>query len=101
MLTPQNCLWFNGRGIIGVVRAVNEAGEISYLVGVGDGLNENIDVNLITSHGAYLPQAVGEAFFGREKPVATRPSRPSRVSTVDSKGKPKTSKRSPKKSSEK
>lgn len=89
MLTPIKCKWFNGRGTVGIVMAEDELGEIFYLIGAGDGLNENIDVNLITSFGAPFPYFIGDALFGRGAPaVAKRPASAKRVSTVAKKGAP-------------
>lgn len=85
MLTPIKCKWFNGRGTVGIVMAEDELGEIFYLIGAGDGLNENIDVNLITSFGAQFPLAIGNALFGVQ-PVAKRPASAKRVSAVVKKG---------------
>ena len=49
----------------------------------GDGLNETIDVNLITSFGARFPDAAGELLFGaRVRGVEKRPASAKRVSTV-------------------
>jgi len=101
MLNPIKCRWFNGRGTVGIVMAEDELGEIFYLIGAGDGLNENIDVNLITSFGAQFPQSIGDALFGRGAPaVAKRPASAKRVSTVAKKGAPakKATTRSPRKS---
>ena len=87
MLTPQRCLWFNGRSTVGIVMAEDELGEIFYLIGAGDGLNETIDVNLITSFGARFPDAVGDMLFGRRvSAVAKRSTSAKRVSTVAKKG---------------
>lgn len=87
MLTPKRCLWFTGRSAVGIVMAEDENGDIFYLIGTGDGLNETIDVNLITSFGARFPDAVGDILFGRGVPaVAKRPASAKRVSTVAKKG---------------
>jgi hypothetical protein len=97
MLTPIKCHWFTGRAAVGIVMAQDELGEIFYLIGTGDGLNEQIDVNLITSFGATL----GDALFGRGAPaVVKRPASAKRVSTVAKKGAPtkKAVTRSPRKS---
>ena len=85
MLSPIKCKWFNGRGVVGIVMAEDELGEIFYLIGTGDGLNEQIDVNLITAFGARFPQSLGDALFGVQ-PVAKRPASAKRVSTVAKKG---------------
>lgn len=101
MLTPIKCKWFEGRGKVGIVMAEDELGEIFYMIGAGDGLNENIDVNLITSFGDQFPQPIGDALFGRGTPaVAKRPASAKRVSTVAKKGAPakKAVTRSPRKS---
>ena len=101
MLTPIKCKWFEGRGKVGIVMAEDELGEIFYLIGAGDGLNENIDVNLITSFGAQFPRAIGDALFGgRVSAVAKRPASAKRVPTVAKKGAPakKATTRSPRKS---
>ncbi len=101
MLTPIKCKWFNSRGTVGIVMAEDELGEIFYLIGAGDGLNENIDVNLITSFGARFPNDLGDALFGRTRApaVAKRPASAKRVSTVAGKGVPvKKAKPSPRKS---
>jgi hypothetical protein len=81
--------------------AEDELGEIFYLIGTGDGLNEIIDVNLITAFGARFPNALGDALFGRGAPaVAKRPPSAKRVPAVAKKGAPakKATSRSPRKS---
>lgn len=89
MLTPMKCQWFTGRGTIGIVMAQDELGEIFYLIGAGDGLNESIDVNLITSFGARFPNPLGDMLFGRGVPVVEKRSTSAkRVSTVAKKGAP-------------
>jgi hypothetical protein len=101
MLTPIKCRWFNSRSTVGIVMAEDELGEIFYLIGAGDGLNEVIDINIITSFGAPFPRAIGDALFGRGAPaVAERPASAKRVSTVVKKGAPakKAVTRSPRKS---
>ena len=97
MLTPIKCMWFNGRGAVGIVMAEDELGEIFYLIGTGDGLNENIDVNLITSFGARFPSAIGDALFGVPA-VVKRPASAKRVSTVAKKGATKKAVKTPRKS---
>jgi hypothetical protein len=87
MLTPIKCRWFNSRSTVGIVMAEDELGEIFYLIGAGDGLNEVIDINIITSFGAPFPRAIGDALFGRGAPaVAERPASAKRVPTVVKKG---------------
>lgn len=101
MLTPIKCKWFNGRGTVGIVMAEDELGEIFYMIGSGDGLNEQIDVNLITAFGAQFPRVIGDALFGRGAPaVAERPASAKRVPAVAKKGAPakKATTRSPRKS---
>jgi hypothetical protein len=101
MLTPINCQWFTSRSKVGIVMAEDELGEIFYLIGTGDGLNEVIDINIITSFGAQFPRAIGDALFGRGAPaVAERPASAKRVPTVVKKGAPakKAITRSPRKS---
>jgi hypothetical protein len=101
MLTPIKCLWFSSRNIVGIVMAEDELGEIFYMIGAGNGLNENIDVNLITSFGAQFPAPIGDLLFGRGVPaVAKRPASAKRVSTVAKKGTPakKATTKSPRKS---
>ena len=66
-MTPMRALWFtSGMGVIGVVMA-EDHGETHYLVGIAQGMHEQIDVNNITALGARLPKAVGEALFGVKK----------------------------------
>jgi hypothetical protein len=101
MLTPIKCQWFTSRSKVGIVMAEDELGEIFYLIGTGDGLNEIIDVNLITAFGARFPNALGDALFGRGAPaVAKRPASAKRVPAVAKKGAPakKATSRSPRKS---
>ena len=65
-MTPMRALWFSsGMGVIGVVMA-EDHGEIHYLVGIAQGMHEQIDVNNITALGAKLPKAAGEALFGKK-----------------------------------
>lgn len=87
MLTPIKCRWFEGRSKVGIVMAEDDIGEIFYRIGGGDGLHENIDVNLITAFGAHFPKDIGDALFGRGAPaVVERPAGAKRISTVDKKG---------------
>jgi hypothetical protein len=66
-MTPMRALWFSsGMGVIGVVMA-EDHGETHYLVGIAQGMHEQIDVNNITALGARLPKAAGEALFGVKK----------------------------------
>lgn len=99
MLTPIKCHWFSSRTTVGIVMAEDELGEIFYLIGTGDGLNETIDVNLITAFGARFPNTLGDALFGVPA-VVKRPASAKRVSTVAKKGAPakKAVTRSPRKS---
>jgi hypothetical protein len=81
--------------------AEDELGEIFYLIGTGDGLNEVIDVNLITAFGATFPTTLGDQLFGRGAPaVVKRPPSAKRVPAVAKKGAPakKSTSRSPRKS---
>jgi hypothetical protein len=87
MLTPIKCLWFTSRSKVGIVRAEDELGEIFYQIGTGDGLNEIIDVNLITSFGAQFPKVIGDALFGVPA-VAERPASAKRVPAMVKKGGP-------------
>ena len=81
--SPKKCKWFSGRGTIGIVRAENEAGEVAYYLGLADGLNEQIDINLIVSFGARFPSDAGDLLFGVGAPaVAERPKSTKRVSTM-------------------
>lgn len=99
MLTPMKCIWFNGRGTVGIVMAEDELGEIFYMIGAGDGLNENIDVNLITSFGALFPRTIGNFLFGRgAATVAKRPASAKRVPAVAKKGATKKAVKTPRKS---
>lgn len=100
MLTPIKCQWFTSRSKVGIVMAEDELGEIFYLIGTGDGLNERIDVNLITAFGALFPTALGDQLFGRTPAVVKRPARAKRVPTVAKKGAPakKATTRPPRKS---
>ena len=89
MLTPLKCQWFTGRSAVGIVMAEDENGEIFYLIGTGDGLNETIDVNLITSFGARFPDPLGDMLFGRRVPaVEKRSTSAKRVPAVAKKGAP-------------
>ena len=66
-MTPMRALWFSsGMGVIGVVMA-EDHGETHYLVGIAQGMHEQIDVNNITALGARLPKAAGEALVGGKK----------------------------------
>jgi hypothetical protein len=101
MITPKRCLWFNGRGTIGITMAEDEAGVVSYWIGAGDGLNETIDVNLITNFGARFPDSAGELLFGTGvRRVEKRTASAKRVPAVAKKGAPakKAVTRSPRKS---
>jgi hypothetical protein len=94
MLTPIKCQWFNSRSKVGIVMAEDELGEIFYLIGTGDGLNEIIDVNLITAFGAKFPTSLGDQLFGRGAPaVAKRPASAKRVPAMVKKGAKKTTPR--------
>ena len=66
-MTPMRALWFtSGMGVIGIVMA-QDHGETHYLVGIAQGMHEQIDVNNITALGARLPKAAGEVLFGVKK----------------------------------
>jgi hypothetical protein len=65
-MTPLKALWFNGgKGTIGLVKARSDHGEIKYLIGVGEGLHEVIDVNNIANLGASFPAEAAEVLFGK------------------------------------
>jgi hypothetical protein len=53
-------------GVIGIVMAEDQ-GDTHYLIGIAQGMHEQIDVNNITALGAKLPQAAGEVLFGVKK----------------------------------
>lgn len=92
-MTPLKCKWFTGKGLIGIVMSEATDGSIIYSIGTGDGLNEVIDINNISAHGARLPESVGVALFGaRVQGVEKRPSRAKRVPTVVKAGRSKTGK---------
>lgn len=65
-MTPLKALWFNGgKGAIGIVKAMNDHGEIGYYIGAGDGLHEIIDINNIANLGARFPDEAAEVLFGK------------------------------------
>jgi hypothetical protein len=85
-MTPQRCKWFTGRGKVGIVQAHDEKGNNHYFIGIGDGLNETIDVNLIISFGAVFPKSLGDQLFPEGvRGVEKRSTRTARVSTVATK----------------
>jgi hypothetical protein len=56
--------WFSsGRGLVGVVKAQNDEGEMNYYIAPADGFNATIDANNVAAHGALFPWAAGEALF--------------------------------------
>jgi len=66
-MIPMRALWFtSGMGVIGIVMAEDQ-GDTHYLIGIAQGMHEQIDVNNITALGAKLPQAAGEVLFGIKK----------------------------------
>jgi hypothetical protein len=67
-MIPLKCKWFNGgTGTIGVIMAEDEHnGEIKFYMGAAQGLNEQIDINLIANSGAPIPELVGWMFFQKE-----------------------------------
>jgi hypothetical protein len=65
-MTPLKALWFTGgRGTVGLVKARSDHGEIMYLIGVGEGMHEVIDVNNIANLGARFPNEAAEVLFGK------------------------------------
>lgn len=67
-MIPLKCRWFTGgTGTIGVVMAEDEhTGEIEFFAGAAQGLNEQIDINLIANKGARLPELAGWMLFQKE-----------------------------------
>jgi hypothetical protein len=56
--------WFSsGRGLVGVVKAQNDEGEVGYYISPADGFNEVIDANNVAAWGARFPWVAGEALF--------------------------------------
>ena len=64
-MIPLRCRWFNSHtGSIGVVMVEDElTKDISFRIGVAQGLNEQIDINLIANGGGHIPELVGWMFF--------------------------------------
>ena len=67
-MIPLKCRWVTSHtGTIGVVMAEDEStGDINFYMGVAQGLNEQIDINLIANGGGRIPELVGWMFFQRE-----------------------------------
>ena len=67
-MIPLKCRWFEGKtGTIGVVMVEDETTrDISFRMGAAQGLNEQIDINLIANSGARIPELAGWMFFQRE-----------------------------------
>ena len=64
-MIPLRCRWIESTtGTIGVVMVQDELTEdISFRVGVAQGLNEQIDINLIANGKGVIPELVGWMFF--------------------------------------
>lgn len=60
-MTPKRCKWFNN--YVGIVLVEDDKGKNHYFIGAGNGLNENIDINLIISFGSPFPRNAGDALF--------------------------------------
>lgn len=67
-MIPIKCRWFpGGTGTIGVIMAEDEhTKEIKFYMGAAQGLNEQIDINLIANSGAPIPELVGWMFFQKD-----------------------------------
>lgn len=64
-MIPIRCRWISSNtGTIGVVMVQDEITEdISFRIGTAQGLNEQIDINLIANGGGVIPELVGWMFF--------------------------------------
>lgn len=56
--------WFNGRNCIGVVRVVDPYDGVQYYIGVGNGYDEQQDIEFIAAWGTRFPNDAGDVLFG-------------------------------------
>lgn len=52
--------WFNA---VGVVRTLDVLDNIRYYIGIGDGLDEEVDKQFIADWGSYFPKDAGDKLF--------------------------------------
>ena len=64
-MIPLRCKWIRSNtATIGVVMVEDEhTGDISFRIGAAQGLNEQIDINLIANGNGHIPELVGWMFF--------------------------------------
>ena len=67
-MIPLRCKWIrSSTATIGVVMVEDEVnGDISFRIGAAQGLNEQIDINLIANGGGRIPELVGWMFFQKD-----------------------------------
>lgn len=56
--------WFNGRGCVGVVRVEDPYDGPKYYIGVGQGFDEQQDIEHIAAWGSRFPNDAGDVLFG-------------------------------------
>lgn len=63
--TPIRWTWFQTqKGIVGIVEARTESGEIEFRIGPVDGFMQKMDVLQVLAWGAKFPDAAGRALLG-------------------------------------
>lgn len=62
-------MWFSGKDCVGIVLIENDFKEIKAYIGVGIGLNKNIDSNSIANMGTSFPLGWAITIFPRYKEV--------------------------------
>lgn len=63
----QGVRWFSGRACIGVVRVYDQYEGVKYYIGVGEGLDEEADIDFIAGWGSTFPNNVGDVLFDVDK----------------------------------
>lgn len=56
--------WFSGRNCVGIVKIVDPYDGVKYYIGVGQGIDEGFDAQLIADWGAKFPRELGDILFG-------------------------------------
>ncbi len=58
-------IWFTGRNTVGIVAYENDSGEIKFVIGKGEGFDEETDKQLISDWGANITLDDVKQFFNR------------------------------------
>lgn len=63
-MSAHQVRWFNGRSCVGVVRVNEYTNGSKYYIGVGNGEDEEQDIEFIAAWGSKFPNDAGDVLFG-------------------------------------